>query len=145
MKKISTFLFTAATIISALLVTSCKKSDDPQPETTRIKGLLKANAWRIQNVTVDATDQTELFTGLTLSFTDTNYTTTNGSVVWPASGTWNFTDGTAKKVLRSDDVEVTIVEVTDSSLKLSLTWDTGTIGSGRALSVGGNHVFSFVK
>lgn len=144
MKKINTFLFTV-TITSLLLVTSCKKSDDPQPETARVKGLLKANTWRIQSVNVDATDQTELFTGLTLSFTDTNYTATNGTVVWPASGTWSFTDATAKKVLRSDDVEVVIVEVTDSSLKLSLTWDTGTIGSGRTLSVEGNHVFSFVR
>ncbi len=145
MKKINTFLFTAATIISVLLVTSCKKSDDPQPETARIKGLLKANTWRIQSVTVDATDKTELFTGLTLSFTDTNYTTTNGSVVWPVSGTWTFTDDTAKKIKRNDNLEVTIIELTETSLKLSLAWATGTFGSGRVSSVAGNHVFSFVK
>jgi hypothetical protein len=144
MKKINTFLFTAA-IMSLLLVTSCKKSDDPQPETDRVTGLLKANTWKIQSVTVNSTDQTDLFTGLTLSFTDINYTTTKGSVVWPANGTWTFTDDTAKKILRSDDIEVTIMEITDTSLKLSLNWDTGTFGPGRTSSIAGNHVFSFVK
>jgi PBP1b-binding outer membrane lipoprotein LpoB len=106
---------------------------------------LTSSGWKISSVQVDATDQTALFTNMTLSFTATNYTTTKGGVVWPASGTWSFVDNTAKKIKRNDNLEVTITEITDTTLKLSLTWATGTFGSGRTSSVAGNHIFSFVK
>jgi hypothetical protein len=86
-----------------------------------------------------------LFTGMTLKFTATNYTTTNGGVVWPASGTWTFTDDIAKKIKRNDNLEITITEITDASLKLTLSWTAGTFGSGRVASVVGTHVFNFVK
>lgn len=143
MKNIAT-LFVAISVSSLLVLSGCKK-DDPQPETDRVKALLMANAWRIQTVSVDGTDQTALFTGLTLTFTNINYSTTNGGVVWPASGTWTFIDESGRKIRRDDNVEVTIMEITDSTLKISLTWATGTLGQGRAKSVAGSHQFNFVK
>jgi hypothetical protein len=144
MKNITTTLFVVISVSSLVLFSGCKK-DDPQPETDRVKGLLIANSWRIQTVSVDATDQTTLFTGLTLSFTNTNYNTTNGGVVWPASGTWSFSDNTGKKILRSDGQEITVTEVTATNLKLSLTRAKGTLAPGRVSSVAGNHVFTFIK
>lgn len=137
----SIIIFTLAGLCS---LASCKK-DDPMPETERVKELLKTNTWRIQSVTIDNTDQTALFTGLTLKFTDTNYSTTNGGVVWPASGAWEFTDDTAEKILRSDGVEIRVEEVTATSLKLGLTRTSGTLGPGRVKSLSGNHLFSFIK
>jgi len=144
MKNIITTLFVAISVSGLVLFSGCKK-DDPQPETDRVKGLLLANAWRIQTVSIDATDQTTLFTGLTLSFNNTNYNTTNGGVVWPASGTWSFSDNTGKKILRSDGQEITVTEVTPTNLKLSLTRAKGTLAPGRVSSLAGNHVFSFIK
>jgi hypothetical protein len=82
---------------------------------------------------------------MTLKFTATNYTTTNGGVVWPASGTWTFTDDTAKKIRRNDNLEITLTEITDASLKLTLSWTAGTFGLGRVSSVAGIHSFNFVK
>jgi hypothetical protein len=131
-------------IIGLLFLTSCKK-DDPEPETARIQKILAANSWVIQTVTVNEVDQTNLFTGLTLSFTKTNYSTTNGGVVWPASGTWEFVDETAKTIVRNDGLQITINEVTNTSLKLSLTWSTTTLGGGRTASVAGDHEFSFIN
>jgi hypothetical protein len=131
-------------IIGLLFLASCKK-DDPEPETARIQKLLAANAWVIQTVTVNEIDQTNLFAGLTLSFTKTNYSTTNGGVVWPASGTWGFVDETAKIIERNDGLRITITEVTNTSLKLALTWSTTTLGGGRTASVAGDHEFSFIK
>jgi hypothetical protein len=132
------------TLFCILLLIACKK-DDPEPETDRVRALLKANTWRIQQVTVDGTDQAALFTGLTLSFTETNYTTTNGGLVWPASGSWAFKDDTAKKIVSSDGLEITVLELSATSLKLTLTWDAGTLGLGRISSVAGDHTFNFVK
>lgn len=131
-------------IIGLLFLTSCKK-DDPEPETARIQKILAANSWVIQTVTVNEVDQTNLFTGLTLSFTMTNYSTTNGGVVWPASGTWEFVDETAKTIVRNDGLQITINEVTNTSLKLALIWSTTTLGGGRTASVAGDHEFSFIK
>jgi hypothetical protein len=137
------YLFSLAVVILLSVLSGCGDSSASAIEVT--SNQLKANQWRISSVMVDATDQTALFTNMTLSFTATDYTTTNGKAVWPATGTWSFTDNTAKKIKRSDNLEVTITEITDSTLKLSLTWATGTFGSGRTSSLAGNHTFSFVK
>jgi hypothetical protein len=143
MKKIN-LVASVLVIVSLLFIAGCKK-DDPQPETARVQELLKANTWLIQTVTVSEVDQTNLFTGLTLSFTNTNYATTNGGVVWPASGTWEFTDATAKTIERNDGLLITITEVTGTTLKLALTWPTTTLGGGRTSSIAGDHEFNFIK
>ncbi len=140
------YIFSLAVILSMLVLSSCGGGGGSTPPATEVTtNQLKANTWRISTVTVDGVDQTTLFAGMTLSFTATNYTTTNGKAVWPASGTWSFTDNTAKKIKRSDNLEVTIAEVSSTTLKLSLNWATGSLGTGRVESVAGNHVFSFVK
>jgi hypothetical protein len=139
------YIFSLTVILSLFALSSCGSSGSTPSATEIATNQLRANTWRINTVTVDGVDQTSLFSGMTLSFTATNYTTTNGKVVWPASGMWSFTDDTAKKIKRSDNLEVSIVDVTTTTLKLSLTWATGTLGTGRIESVAGNHVFSFVK
>ncbi len=144
MKKIKVNTALLLMIISVLLIQACKK-DDPIPETERVKDLLKANTWKIQSVTVNNTNQDELFTGLTLSFTENSYSTTNGGVVWPSSGNWQFTDATAMKIKRSDNMELIIEEISTTSLELSLTWVSGSIGQGKVESVAGKHIFKFVK
>jgi hypothetical protein len=128
----------------ALLSQSCKK-DDPKSESDRVQELLAANTWQLQEVTIDNAEEEVLFAGMTLQFTNTTYTTTNGGVVWPATGTWEFKDASAKTILRSDGLEIAITEITATSLKLSLVWTEDTIGEGRVGSIAGDHVFSFVK
>ena len=131
-------------LIGTISIQSCKK-DDPIPATDQVKEILKANTWKMTGVTVDGTDKTSVYTGLTLSFTDTNYTTTNGGVVWPASGTWSFADATGKLITRSDGLSITVEEAIATSIKLKLTWEEGALGGGRAAAVAGVHVFSFGK
>jgi hypothetical protein len=130
-------------LIGFISLQSCKK-DDPGLTSDQVKEILTANAWKLTNVTVDGVDKTTLYAGLTLSFTDTNYTTTNGGVVWPASGTWTFADATGKLITRSDGLSITVEEVIATSLRLRLTWAKATLG-GRVESLAGVHVFSFGK
>jgi len=137
------YLCSLAIVVFLLVLSGC--SESTPSATTVTYNQLKANAWRISSVTVDGTDQTALFSGMTLAFTAAEYSTSKGGVVWPASGTWSFTDDTGKKIKRSDNVEVLITEITDTTLKLSLNWTTGTFGPGRVSSIAGNHVFSFIK
>ncbi|MBX2896895.1 MAG: hypothetical protein KF763_15720 [Cyclobacteriaceae bacterium] len=134
--------------VSALFfISGCKKKeDDPKPsKQDEVTSVLTSATWKVSSVTVDGVDKTELYAGLTLRFTPTNYTSTNGVPVWPATGAWSFTTEEANAFQRSDGVLVEIIEVTATSLKLKLDWDETTLGSGRVGSVEGDHVFSFVK
>ena len=127
-----------------LQLASCKKPDPKPAETEVVKGKLTSAGWTLQNVTVDGIDQTAVYQGLTLNFTATIYTTTKGGLVWPASGTWSFTDDTATTIKRDDGTEIK-VEATDILLKLTLTWAKTTLGTGRVGSVKGLHVFTMKK
>lgn len=131
-------------IVGLGTLNSCKK-DDPQPETERVQQLLVSGNWQIQSVLVNETDQTASFSGLTLSFTATNYSTTNGKIVWPASGTWKFSDNSATKITRDNSLEISLIEVTPTSLRMSFINPTTTIGTGRLSSTSGEHEFHFTK
>lgn len=143
MHKASLLLILTAIILTTILLTSCG-GDDPTAAQVMTKELT-ANAWKVSSVTVDAMDKTDLFTNMTLTFTNTNYVTTNGGVVWPASGTWEFIDKEAKIIIRNDELEIEITEITSASLKLSFNWTRNTFEPGRVSSVAGEHVFTFVK
>ena len=141
-KAVSKLVLVAMTFAVIISVQGCK---DEVPETDRVKGILKASTWTMQTVVVDAVDQSTVYKGLTLNFTDTGYSSTNGGVVWPASGTWVFADASAKTITRNDNLAITITEVTDAKLILSLTWTKTTLSGGRVESVKGLNVFTFTK
>ena len=141
-KAVSKLVLVAMTFAVIISVQGCK---DEVPETDRVKGILKASTWTMQTVVVDAVDQSTVYKGLTLNFTDTGYSSTNGGVVWPASGTWVFADASAKTITRNDNLAITITEVTDAKLILSLTWAKTTLAGGRVESVKGLNVFTFIK
>lgn len=143
-KQKVTIVFSSLALCLVLMLASCG-DDAAQSETDRVKDILKNGTWKVQTVSVDNTDQTLLYKNLTLTFTDANYTTTNGANIWPASGGWSFTDDTAKTILRSDGVSMAVGEAITTKLVLSFNWATTTIGPGRAESIQGPHVFTFGK
>ena len=98
MKKLITYSITSLFIFGLLLIFSCGPTD-PTPAaepsaTEQVKTVLTSGAWKIQSVAVDGTDQTSVYKGLSLSFTNTSVNATNGGAVWPSSDTWKFTDET---------------------------------------------------
>ena len=99
----------------------------------------------MSSVTVDGADKTSIYKDLKLTFTSTGFTSVNGGVVWPASGTWQFTDGTGKNITRGDGLQIAIDEASTSKLVLKLTWNQTTLGPGRVNSLMGVNVFSFGK
>ena len=142
----------AVVIINLLLIilalTSCGGGDPtptPVSKQDEVKAKLTSPTWKMQSVTVDGADKTTLYKDLTLKFTASGFTSTNGGAIWPASGTWTFTNEEATAIKRDDGLEVALQEVTDTSLKLAMTWSKTTLGPGRVESVSGKHVFSFGK
>lgn len=120
------------------------KGSDPSP-ADQMKTILISGTWNLQSASVDGVDKSSVYPGLTIKFTDTNFTTTNGRVVWPATSTWQFADATGKSITRGDGLAISIDEATTSKLILKFNWNQNTFGSGRASSVKGQNVFTFGK
>lgn len=143
--KILTYIVGITLICGLLFIQSCgSKGSDPSP-ADQMKAILIAGAWNLQTVSVDGVDKTSVYTGLTIKFTDGNFTTTNGRAVWPASGTWQFADDTGKNITRGDGLSIAIEEATSTKLVLKFNWNQNTLGSGRISSVKGQNIFTFGK
>jgi hypothetical protein len=137
------FALMVVTIISTL--SSCDGDEPAVSKQDEVKAKLIAGTWNIGSVMVDGTDKTSVYPNLKLTFTSAGFTSLNGGVIWPASGTWTFTSADATAFTRNDGLVVTIQEVTATSMKLALAWDKTTIGPGRLSSVAGQHIFTFAK
>lgn len=131
-------------VVGVMLISSCEKKTEVSVADV-VKAKLTASTWNLKSVDVSGKDQTSVYKGLTLAFTATSFTTTNGGTVWPVTGTWEFKTPDATAIVRDDKLEVTIQEVTETSLKLALTWSKNTFTSGRVEAVSGAHVFTFSK
>jgi len=151
MKSIK-YLLSLSLLVYIFTIVSCgeKTPDGPTPEEAKITELSKTwNVGTIANsVTFDGVDRTDDYAGFTLTITSSkSFTATDGfSPVWPASGDWDFA-GTAdtpdlNTIIRSDDVEITIANVSETALQLSFTYTTP--GS-RAKSTDGPWIFTFTN
>lgn len=138
-------ILTVGLILTLFVFPSCDEGTEGPSEEEQLTELLSAGTWKVSNVIVDGVSKKEMFTDLTIKFTKSDFTTTNGGPLWPASGSWSLVDATAKTIKRNDDVSITIETLTDNELVLSLNWTKTTLGKGRVESVAGKHVFSFTK
>ena len=142
--KYSVQLFIILCVLPFLTGCGGGGSDSPSAKEVATK-MLTANSWKLSSVTVDGTDQTSLFNNMTLNFAATSFTASNGGLVWPASGTWTFKDEEGKIIVRNDGLLITVMELNDASLQMSLTWASSTIGPGRVSSIAGVHIFNMIK
>lgn len=138
----------------AFQLQSCGSKGDPTPQQTEAKknqeiltsaGSSGSGGWKAQSVLVDGVDDTSIYSNLKLSFSDTEFASTNGGSVWPTSGTWKFTDDSGQTIERGDGLLIGVDEITSNSLTLSLTWTETTLGPGRIKSTSGKHVFKLKK
>lgn len=133
-------------VLSILLIVSCGGKETPEPEVDRIKRLLNTGgAWTLQTATVDGVDKLSLYAGLSILFGEETFTTTNGGEQWPASGTWSFTDATAKVIERNDGLLITLTEVAEKRVVIAFTWSDTTFEEGRSQSLSGNHIFTLTR
>ena len=130
-------------ILSVLVSCGGGGGNTPTPASPQdqAKALLTSGTWKIQSEAVDGVDKTSSYTGFTITFSASGYTTTKGGGIWPASGSWSFQGTSATTIVRNDNTVIQIV-VTDSSLVMTISWTTTTLGSGRAEATSGNNVFT---
>jgi len=128
----------------SFLLENCSKSAAPAPVPTPVQkatALMVASPWVMKSLTIDGVADNTFFVGLKITFTAKGYTAENGAPVWPASGTWNFTDTNATTIVRDDGLTVLVENLSSSTMQLTLTWTVTT--TGRYNSVAGKHVFIF--
>jgi hypothetical protein len=144
MKHILKGIFSTMAIVAILSITACSKKDDPTVQD-QIRAMLTAGTWKIQTATVGEEDAMDFFDNLHVTFTAEGFSSVNGGPVWPASGSWNFTNDEATHIVRNDGVDITLISVTDNRLECSLYWDELVVGPGRTSAVEGTHTFVFTK
>ena len=142
MNKVYNFL-----LLILLISISCN-SVDPEPEVQDpldIQADLLNGTWILKdessavkdgNIITDFKDITVTFSGATKD--GGNYATTNSidANVWPNNGSWQFQNNDKSKLLRSDNVVLSI-SVTQTTLRTSFT----IVGGLKE----GNWVFDFIK
>ena len=138
-----------ALLVSTIVLASCGGGgEELTPEEKTVELLVgkgsTTKTWSLQSVDVDGVDQTDVYSGLTIKFTEGGYIATNGGTIWPASGTWTFSSGSSTTIKRDDGTTVELL-VTEDTLQLTLTWTKTTFGPGRVSSVSGLHKFKLVK
>ncbi len=128
----------------AALVAGCH-SKDPSPDSVN-STFLTSGTWLINRVTFNDVDHGSDFIGFTLSFQKTAFSSQNGDPVWPSSGTWKFSNRKATSLVRDDNLEIEILTISNTELKLSLQWSKTTYDhNGRVSSIAGKYVFEFSK
>lgn len=148
-------LLAAFALLYCCMLPGCKK-DDPKPKLTQAEKVTKmltsnGGTWApvgSTGITLDGVDVTQdLFTGFSITFSEQTFTTTGTSPVWLRQDTWSFKDENANIIIRGQDgKEVTIIDISDTQLKLSLVWDQTTYqDGGRQKSLPGKYEFVLKK
>lgn len=120
-------------------------SAEPQSEVQKATEFLTSGSWLVETVTVGGVPATNTYKDLSITFSGASFQSVNGDPIWPATGTWSFSDDTAKKIVRNDGIELTVVELTSSVFSFEMVWSKTTLGTGRTNSLTGRHVFTFRK
>lgn len=139
--------FVSIYIVALLLMCNCSKHHDPTPgdiqQQTSKK--LQSATWKVKTVLRNDVDITQDYTNFTLTIAASTYTTTNGGLAWPASGTWAFQGQSTTTVIRDGSIPVDFVLSDDaSSLKLNFTIETSTYTNGRVNGLKGVYEFDLV-
>ncbi len=145
-------LLAAGILLLLTTLTACKDDPEPPPapeptEAEKVTNILTGGTgrWPLTSVVVEGENAAELFKDFSITFTSTAFTTTGTTPVWPRNGTWSFTDATATKFKRNDNVEVTIESISDTQLKLTLFWEQERVEPGRTTALRGRHEFVLSK
>ncbi len=122
-------------------LSSCGKDDGPNATTVQLNKL--SATWNIGSVQNDGVNVTSQYTGFKLTIDEQNYTTQNGGNPWPSSGTYEFDGTDLMSLIRSDNAEISIDEITDNSLILSFNFNS--VSEARVDGITGDFTFSLTK
>ncbi|GAB5526055.1 MAG: hypothetical protein Roseis2KO_39270 [Roseivirga sp.] len=128
-------------LVIIALACSCGGDDGPTPLEERLRDLTAT--WSVSSVSNDNTDVTSQFSGFNLTVSgDKTYSTTNGGNPWPASGTFDIASENLDLFRRDDNVDISIVNITETQLTLSFNMSSVR---GTASGITGSFTFNLTK
>lgn len=151
MNRLLKSMMVVALVAMIGFMSGCDDDDDPgtpvdETEVARVFSLLSASPWNVSAVTVDDLDFSSTYSGLNLSFAEGTYTSSNGGGIFSSAGTWVFASSAAEQLILDGDLEVDVLEISETSLVIGLVSTETSLGTGgRSESVSGTHVFTFTK
>lgn len=155
MKPLITLLLRSALTLSIIVLgftMSCKPDEPTLSTEQKVTKILTDNGgkWNlpaVAGVTVDGLDVTQdLFPGFSITFGEGTLTTTGTTPVWLRQDSWSFKDESATVIIRGqDNREITISEITEDQLILTMEWEKQTFDDGRLKSIKGTHQFTLEK
>jgi hypothetical protein len=130
-----------ASMFLIVACTNCQTDDGPGAKERTYKQLTES-AWILESAALDNEDYTDLYEGMTLTFSrNGTYNTFGGNPpVWSESGTYELVSSSV--LLLDGDRQVTIETAEAKRLVLSFTYAGA---SERTTSVGGNYSFAFMR
>lgn len=143
MKAIRIIITIAILVSFEVKFAGCSKEETLTPNQ-QTEQLLSRQLWELTSVTIDNISS-DLYSGLTISFNSTTYTSLNGGAIWPASGSWSFLGEKGDKILRDDGLEITIETINASQLVINFIWTKTTSTGGRFYSLKGLHRMTFKR
>lgn len=132
-------------VLTVSLGSGCNKDNQPTAQELVTSILTSAEAWQNPEVSVDGVDYSDLYKDLSITFTESAYTTVGGEPVWAASGTWKFLNEEGTMLKLDETREAEINSISDDILELSFQWDENTFEPGRVNSVKGKQKFKLKK
>jgi hypothetical protein len=133
-----------ALLLIGSLCTSCGGDDGPTPLEERLRALTAR--WSVTSVSNDGTDVSSRFTGFTLTVSgDQRYTTTNGGNPWPAQGTFEVLTDNLDLFRRDDNVDISIVNITETNLTLSFNMSSVRGTASGVDGITGSFTFNLTK
>ena len=134
-------LFSLIFLFVCLLLFSCEEELTPNESTEKI---LKTATWKLQSTKIDGV-ASNLYDGLSVTFTKGAYTTTSGGDIFGSSGTWAFVGTDGKVITLGNGLEVQLDQISSSGITISFFWDKTIVVNGRAGSLKGDHEMVFGK
>jgi len=125
---------------------NCGGDDDESAQDKTIRLLTEKTEWTVQSVSVPSNTATSSaeWASFKLSFTKTNMTCSGhpagAQAVWP-SGPYTVSDD-GKTITRSDDVAMSVLELTETAFRVNFAVPEGTELGGRIEALDGEYTFN---
>ncbi|HEX7016393.1 MAG TPA: lipocalin family protein [Cyclobacteriaceae bacterium] len=157
MKIIPRMLSILVAVAMAVSLTNCGDDDDGGSSEEEAQLGKLVGTWTLSSASLDGTDRTTDFPGLTLTVSGTfsqggtyaySFTGTRPNPSpWPASGTWKFDANPSSQIIRLDDGQKMNYSLGNSNAQLTIEFNYQGSGfaGGRIEEVAGNWQFVFTK
>lgn len=133
-------IFLLVFLLVCLLLFSCEAELTPNESKEKA---LKAATWKLQSSKIGVV-ASNLYNGLSLTFTKVAYMASDSGDIWGTLGTRVFVGMDGKEIELGNGLEVQINQISSTGITISFFWDKTIVVHGRSGPLKGDHEMVFV-